>query len=46
MLSFCVIRHPVYPFTRNLLQWSVPNLEVGNGGPGARNRAFRQVCVK
>jgi arsenate reductase (thioredoxin) len=36
-------RYPLYPFTRTLLKWSVPNPEVGNGGPDTRKHAFRQV---
>ena len=36
-------RYPVYPFTRNLLKWSVPDPEVVGGEPNARKQAFRQV---
>ena len=36
-------RSPVYPFTRNLLKWSVPDPEVVGGEPNARKQAFRQV---
>ena len=36
-------RHPLYPFARNLVKWSVPNPEVGNGGPNGRKHGFRQV---
>lgn len=36
-------RYPVYPFTRNLLRWSVSDPEVVTGGPEARKQAFCQV---
>jgi protein-tyrosine-phosphatase len=36
-------RYPRYPFTRNLLKWSVPNPEVGNSEPAAGKHAFCQV---
>jgi protein-tyrosine-phosphatase len=36
-------RYPVYPFTRNLLKWSVANPEMATGGPDAETQAFRQV---
>jgi arsenate reductase len=36
-------RYPVYPFTRNLLRWSVSDPEVATGGPEARRQVFRQV---
>lgn len=36
-------RYPVYPFTRNLLRWSVADPEVTTGGPEAKKQVFRQV---
>jgi len=37
-------RYPVYPFTRNLLKWSVPDPEATtDNGHEARRQAFRQV---
>ena len=36
-------RYPVYPFTRKLLRWSVPDPEAGSGEPEERIEAFRQV---
>jgi arsenate reductase len=36
-------RYPVYPFTRNLQKWSVPDPEVATGGPDARKKAYRQA---
>ena len=36
-------RYPVFPFTRNLLRWSVSDPEVVTGEPEARKQAFRQV---
>jgi len=36
-------RYPVYPFTRNLLRWSVPDPETAAAEPDARKQAFRQV---
>lgn len=36
--------HAVYPFTRNVLKWSVPNPEVlATHDPEARTQAFREV---
>jgi hypothetical protein len=50
-LSFCVIRHPVYPFTRNLLQ---PNNYSSFYQPAAvedtvdrrRSRRYRRLRVR
>ena len=36
-------KYPLYPFTRNLLKWSVPNPEIAAGEPEARKQLFRQV---
>lgn len=37
-------RHAIYPFTRNLLKWSVPNPEaVATADPEAQVQAFRQI---
>lgn len=36
-------RHPVYPFTRNLLQWAIPDPEIAASEPEARKNVFRQV---
>jgi protein-tyrosine-phosphatase len=37
-------RHAVYPFTRNLVKWSVPNPEaLTTGDPEDRIEAFRQI---
>jgi len=36
-------RYPVYPFTRNLLRWSVPDPEAAAAEPEARKQVFRQV---
>jgi len=36
-------RYPLYPFTRNLLKWSVPDPEVAPGGPEAKREVFRLV---
>jgi protein-tyrosine-phosphatase len=36
-------RYPAYPFTANLLKWSVPDPEVVEGEPDAARQAFRQV---
>ena len=36
-------RYPLFPFTRRLLRWSVPDPEDATGGPEARIQAFRQV---
>ena len=36
-------RYPVYPFTRNLLRWSVSDPEAAAAEPEAKKQAFRQV---
>jgi len=36
-------RYPVYPFTRNVVRWSVPDPEVAATEPEARKQVFRQV---
>jgi len=36
-------RYPVYPFTRNLVKWSVPDPEFLAADSGARKQAFRQI---
>jgi protein-tyrosine-phosphatase len=36
-------RYPAYPFTANLLRWSVPDPEVVEDEPDATKQAFRQV---
>lgn len=36
-------RYPVYPFTRKLLKWCVPNPELEAAEPELRRRIFRQV---
>lgn len=37
-------RHAIYPFTRNILKWSVPNPEVfPTGDAEAQIQAFRQI---
>ena len=36
-------RHPIFPFTRNLLTWPVLDPEVAASEPEARKQAFRQV---
>ena len=36
-------RYPLFPFTPNLLKWSVRDPEVGTDDPEARKQAFRQV---
>ncbi len=36
-------RYPLFPFTPNLLKWSVRDPEVGTDEPEARKQAFRQV---
>jgi len=36
-------RHPVFPFTPNLLTWAVVNPEVATSEPEARKEVFRQV---
>jgi len=36
-------RYPLFPFTRKLLRWSVPDPEVAAKGPEAQKQAFRQV---
>ena len=48
---YCVIslcdepreRYPLFPFTRKLLRWSVPDPEAAAGGPEASRQSFRQV---
>jgi len=34
---------PLYPFTPNLIRWSVSDPEIVTGGPEARRQSFRQV---
>ncbi|MGC2418374.1 MAG: arsenate reductase ArsC [Candidatus Acidiferrales bacterium] len=36
-------RYPLYPFTRRLLKWSVPNPEIAAGELEAQKQMFRQV---
>jgi len=36
-------RYPLFPFTRKILRWSVPDPEAVSGGPEAKEQAFRQV---
>lgn len=36
-------RFPVWPFTRNLFHWSLPDPTVGNGSPEELKTAFRRV---
>ncbi|HXQ25937.1 MAG TPA: arsenate reductase ArsC [Candidatus Acidoferrales bacterium] len=36
-------RYPVYPFTRNVLKWSVSDPEVATGEPEVKKHLFRQV---
>lgn len=36
-------RYPVYPFTRNLIKWSVPDPEFAVQDPVAKKQAFRQI---
>jgi arsenate reductase len=36
-------RHPVFPFTRNVLRWSVWDPEVATSEPEAKRQAFRQI---
>jgi len=36
-------RYAVYPFTRNLFRWSVPDPEAVADGPETKKQAFRQV---
>jgi arsenate reductase (thioredoxin) len=36
-------RYPVFPFTRNLFKWPVPDPDATTGGPETRKQAFRQV---
>jgi len=36
-------RYPLFPFTRRLLRWSVPDPEVVSGGTEVGKQAFRQV---
>lgn len=36
-------RHPLYPFTRNLIKWSVLDPEVGAGEPETKKQASRKV---
>jgi arsenate reductase len=36
-------RYPLFPFTPNLLKWSIRDPEVGTDGLEARKQAFRQV---
>lgn len=36
-------RYPVFPFTRNLVRWSVLDPEVVTGEPEAKKQVFRQV---
>jgi len=36
-------RYPVYPFTRNLVKWSVFDPEFAAQDPESRKQAFRQV---
>jgi arsenate reductase len=36
-------RYPLFPFTPNLLRWSVSDPEVATGEPEARKQAFRQA---
>jgi len=36
-------RYPVYPFTRRLLKWSVPNPEIAARELEAQKQMFRQV---
>jgi arsenate reductase (thioredoxin) len=36
-------RHPLFPFTPNLLTWSVSDPDVATGEPEARKQVFRQV---
>ena len=36
-------RYPVYPFTRNLLKWSMSDPEIATGRPEERKQVFRQV---
>lgn len=36
-------RSPVFPFTRNILRWNVPDPAAGEGERAAKKDAFRQV---
>ena len=36
-------RYPVYPFTRRVFRWSVPDPEAAAGDPEARKQEFRKV---
>jgi arsenate reductase len=36
-------RYPLYPFTRKLLRWSVPNPDGATGGPEDTKQVFREV---
>jgi arsenate reductase len=36
-------RYPLYPFTRNVLRWSVADPEATTEGPEERKRAYRRV---
>jgi arsenate reductase (thioredoxin) len=36
-------RFPVWPFTRNLFHWSLPDPTVAKGSPEERKTAFRRV---
>jgi len=35
--------HPLYPFTPNLIRWSVPDPEITTGEREARRQSFRQA---
>ena len=36
-------RYPLFPFTRKIVRWSVPDPEAAAGGPEEGKEAFRQV---